>query len=102
VGTTLPITWDKLAAGFLGPDKDSGDAAVRESLTAVREMDSPVKRSVLAEAVESESGIIGCIELGSTQTNFFLDKDKEILSRFLPYLSWCLLCIRTQPGGHNE
>jgi hypothetical protein len=102
VGARLPIVWQGLSAGFVEVVSSSAHTSVWEALASVREDGSPPKRSMLVAPLRAGGDTIGCIELASTQADFFLDKDKAVLSRFLPYLSWCLTQIHSKPGGRDE
>ncbi len=102
VGMEVPVTWGDLPVGFSGIVTSSDLTPVWETLVAIREDASPPKRSILAASLGSRGDTIGCVEVSSRRTDFFLDKDTEILGRFLPYLSWCLRQLHANPGGQHE
>jgi hypothetical protein len=102
VGARLPIMWQDLPLAFVDVVSGSAHTSVWEALASVREAGSPPKRSMLVASLQAEGDIIGCIELASRQVDFFLDKDKTVLSRFLSYLSWCLTQVQSKPGGRDE
>lgn len=102
VGARLPILWQDLRAGFVDVVSGSAHTSVWEALAPVKEEGSPPKRSMLVASLRAGGNTIGCVELASRQADFFLDKDKAVLSRFLPYLSWCLTQVQSKPGGRDE
>ena len=99
VGERVAVSWQDMPPHFTDRVTERDRSPLAMSLSGLREPDSPPKGSMLVASLPTKTGIIGCVELASCQTNFFLDKDSVILSRFLPYLSWCLMHIQTQPGG---
>lgn len=102
VGEKVPISWQDLPPGFVDSVTESDHTSLWMSLSGVGEPDSPPKGSMLVASLTAGGGVIGCVELASSRTCFFLDKDSVILSRFLPYLSWCLMHTQTQPGDRDE
>jgi hypothetical protein len=102
IGMRVPVSWQDLPPGFVDSVTRSCHISIWMSLSQVEEPDSPPKGSMLVASLAAGGGVIGCVEIASSHTNFFLDNDSVILSRFLPYLSWCLMHIQTQPGGRDE
>jgi hypothetical protein len=102
VGTEVPFVWNRLPDGFPTIVTSSDPTPVWETLVAIREDASPPKRSILAASLERAGETVGCVEVSSKKSDFFLDKDTEVLRRFTAYLSWCLNHLHTNPGGQHE
>jgi hypothetical protein len=90
VGETVDIPWQALPAGVETFAIPGPPAPLGMALAQVREDGSPPKRSVMVGALGEGGAHAGCVEVSSTQADFFVDKDIGILTRFLPYLWWCL------------
>jgi hypothetical protein len=89
VGRRYPLAWDGLGLKVEGLTRAGGE--VWAQISEVREASSPTKRSILLGPVADGSGAIGCVELSATRADFFVDMDAAILTRFLPYIRWCLI-----------
>ena len=90
VGETVDFPWEVLPASERAFVIAEPEAALVEVLAAIREEGSPPKRSMMVGALVEGGVHMGCVEVSSTRANFFVDNDTRVLSRFLPYLCWCL------------
>jgi hypothetical protein len=90
VGETVDFLWEVLPAGERVFVISEPEDALGEVLAAIREEGSPPKRSLMMGVLAEDGVHIGCVEVSSTRVNFFMDNDTRVLSRFLPYLCWCL------------
>jgi hypothetical protein len=90
VGGTCPFPWQELFPESQGLVPSRDVVMTDYAFTHVREEGSPARLSVMVGPLVHLGHLIGCVEVSSTRANFFVDKDTLILSRFLPYLCWCL------------
>jgi hypothetical protein len=90
VGLTASFPWQELPReqhGFVVP---ADTMMLREALCPIKEEALPDRLSTMLGPLGHHEHPIGCVEVSSRRANFFVDKDTHILSRFLPYLCWCL------------
>jgi hypothetical protein len=102
VGTVFPFGWSALPAETKAFIVSGEQERLRESLGSLRESASPPRQSILAGSICAEGRTRAFVEVSSQQANFFVDKDVRTLSRFLPYLMWCLKAYTDNSGGHHE
>jgi hypothetical protein len=91
-----------IAPGDLPPGQDVSiltdeASSAWHALDGVREEGSPPKRSIMAGRLVDRDGEIGLVEISTTVPAFFLDNDVAALSRFLPYLAWCMRRMTDNP-----
>jgi hypothetical protein len=102
VGMTVPFPWPDLPSE---PRSLGADHTLRELarlLGSLKEGGAPHKSAILVGPLFVEGHRAGCVEVSSRRPNFFLDKDTHILTRFLPYLSWCVKRWNKSTGGCDE
>ena len=96
VGSTVPIGWADLPPGPDAAILSQGASSLWDTLEGVRESGSPPKQSIVMAPLTDRDERPGLIEISSTTPGFFLDKDTATLSRFFPYLAWCVRCMRKE------
>lgn len=106
VGLKVWFPWEAIGRlSWLAVLGDSGSLAsgeVWELVCSCVEAGAPPKHSALMGRLSAGETLLGCVEIASGRPDFFLDKDAAVLSRFLPYLSWCLTQSLANPGGCHE
>jgi hypothetical protein len=102
VGRHVAIPWSdiRVASPTITTAADRPD--LWPSIVSMSEETAPPKRSALIGLVRCEAAVCGLIEVSSRRPDFFVDSDAEIFARFIPYVSWALSELRTQPGGKYE
>lgn len=99
VGADVPFAWEDLSGGSPVLVTAPAKARLWQSLSQLKEHGAPDKSSSLAGPLVLRGTCVGCVEMGSKRADFFVDRDADILSRFLPYLSWCVGNLRQNAGG---
>ena len=105
VGETIAIDSGDIPPGPGGSILTEGFARLWDTLEALREEGSPPKKSIMVGRLVDDEGEVGLVEVSSTTPCFFMDSDLGILSRFLPYLAWCVRRLKDVPentgGSHG-
>jgi hypothetical protein len=90
VGKVVPFAWDDLEQAISVMSEPYQVPSLAETVGSAAEEGSPPKLSSMLGMLGPASEVIGCVEVSSRRRMFFVDKDTQILSRFVPYLTWCL------------
>jgi hypothetical protein len=105
VGETVSIGWEDLPPGPNASVLTQATSSLWDVLDRVREEKSPPKKSIIIGPLTDDDEMLGLIEMSSSTSGFFLDNDIATLSRFLPYLTWCVRRMRDIPestgGSHG-
>ncbi len=105
VGETVSIGWKDLPPGPDAAVLTQVSSSLWDTLDRLREDRSPPKKSIMIGPLTDDGERLGLIEISSSTSDFFLDNDTAILSRFLPYLTWCVRCMKDVPestgGSHG-
>ena len=102
VGKHVAVPWTDMGAEQPTIVTPSDRSSIWTSIVTMSEEAAPDKGSALIGLVRCGNAVCGLVEISSRRRSFFLDTDIRILSRFIPYLSWALRELRTQPGGEHE
>jgi hypothetical protein len=90
VGKAVEIRWSSIPKGPGGSILREGVSPLWNELERVKEAEAPPKKSIMIVRLADDDGDVGLVDVSSTIPVFFLDNDLEVLSRFLPYLTWCV------------
>lgn len=105
VGRTVSVRRKDMPPGPDAVILNQATSQLWDSLDGAREDGSPPKRSIMIGCLIDEGERLGLVEVSSRRPGFFLDKDVATLTRFLPYLAWCVRCMRDNPesrGGSRD
>ena len=94
MGKLVPVAWADLKVGVSVVSEPYRVPSLAEAIRAATEAGSPPKLSSMVGVLGFGSEIVGCVEVSSRRSMFFVGKDTRILSRFAPYLTWCLINLR--------
>jgi len=105
VGRTIAVSPGDVPPGPGGSILTEGSSPLWNTLDGVREEGAPPKGSIMIGPLADDDGEVGLVEVSSTTASFFMDNDLDTLSRFLPYLAWCVRRLRGAPentgGSHG-
>lgn len=105
VGETVSIGWKDLPPGPDAAILTQTTSSLWDTLDRLREDGSPPKKSVMIGSLTDDGETPGLLEISSSTSDFFLDNDTATLSRFLPYLAWCVRSMKNIPestgGSHG-
>ena len=105
VGEPVSIGWEDLPPGPDAAVLTQATSSLWVMLERLREDRSPPKKSIMIGSLTDDGERLGLIEISSSAADFFLDNDTATLSKFLPYLTWCLRCMKNIPesagGSHG-
>ncbi len=99
VGGTVSIRWEDVPPGPDASILTQSTSSLWDTLGRLREAASPPKESIIIGQLNDNGRRLGLVEISSSTSDFFLDDDTATLSRFLPYLAWCVRCIGDTPGS---
>jgi hypothetical protein len=105
VGRTVQVGLKDAALGMTCSVLVPGASPLWDTLEPLRETGSPPKASILAGPLRDQGRLLGLVEVAGRRPGFFLERDIEILSRFLPYLAWSIKSINDVPeakGGSHD
>lgn len=93
VGRMIKIDWSDWFREVRVIDEDQ---RLIESVTDLCEKDGPLKKQSIVGFILDDDEPMGLFEIGSSQSDFFVDKDLRIVERFLPIVQ---ICVRTMQRG---
>jgi GAF domain-containing protein len=99
VGKVLSFTWGSLAKEFSMIDDRDEQSELYQAVAAASEEASPPKLSAIVVPLYDGPHLLGCLEVSSSRRDFFVDRDAQLLSRFVPHILWCLRGLTTENGG---